>query len=190
MKHFVRFLVKKWIRDWEDIHDQDVRSLYGSLEGWVSIVVNFFLFLLKGVFGFISGSVSLIADAFHTLSDVSTSIVILVSFRISKRPSDASHPFGHGRMEAIAAVIVAVLLLATGIEIFKGALDRIIHPRSFNASWLVICIIASTVIIKELLAQFSRVLAQMIKSATLEADFWHHRTDAISSILVILAFIG
>ena len=190
MKHFVRFLVKKWIRDWEDIHDQDVRSLYGSLEGWVSIVVNLFLFFLKGVFGLISGSVSLIADAFHTLSDVSTSIVILVSFRISKRPSDASHPFGHGRMEAIAAVIVAVLLLATGIEIFKGALDRIIHPRSFNASWLVICIIASTVIIKELLAQFSKVLSKMIESATLEADFWHHRTDAISSILVILAFIG
>lgn len=190
MKHFVRFLVKKWVRDWEDIHDQDVRSLYGSLEGWVSIVVNLFLFFLKGVFGLISGSVSLIADAFHTLSDVSTSIVILVSFRISKRPSDASHPFGHGRMEAIAAVIVAVLLLATGIEIFKGALDRIIHPRSFNASWLVICIIASTVIIKELLAQFSKVLSKMIESTTLEADFWHHRTDAISSILVILAFIG
>jgi cation diffusion facilitator family transporter len=183
-------VVRKSIQDWENVHDQDVRCRYGSLEGWVSIVINFILFLLKIVFGTLTGSVSLIADAVHTLSDVTTSIVILISFKISRKPSDASHPFGHGRMEAIATVIVALLLMVAGVEIFKSALDRMIHPQSFTASWMVILIILMTVIIKELLARFSHELGLMIESDALVADFWHHRTDAISSILVIVAFIA
>jgi len=160
------------------------------LEGWVSIAVNLVLSLIKGFFGILTGSVALIADSFHTLSDVSTSVVIVVSFRMAKKPSDASHPFGHGRMEAVATLVVAVLLLVVGIEVFESALDRILHPKAFQASWLVMGIIVLTVVIKELLARFSREMGRMIESATLEADFWHHRTDAISSVLVIAAFIG
>lgn len=190
LRTFVGFIVKKTIREWENTDDPAVRNRYGGLEGWVSVSVNFLLFLLKGIVGFIAGSVSLIADAFHTLSDVLTSVIVIVSFRIAKKPSDASHPFGHGRMEAIASVMVAVLLLVAGVEIFKEALGQILHPKSFNASWWVIGIIAFTVVIKELLARFSRELGRIIGSLTLEADFWHHRTDAISSVLVILAFIG
>lgn len=190
MRTFVHFIARKWIRDWEDSHDPEVRNRYGSMEGWVSIVVNFVLFVVKGVFGVLTGSVSLIADSFHTLSDVLTSVVIVASFRMAKKPSDASHPFGHGRMEAIAAVVVAVLLMVVGVEIFKSSVDRILHPKDFDASWLVIGIILSTVIIKELLARFSRELGRMIRSTALEADFWHHRSDAISSVLVALAFFG
>ena len=190
MKRFVTYIVRKTIPGWENISDPDVRGRYGVMEGWVSIVVNFLLFVLKGVFGLLAGSVSLIADAFHTLSDISTSVVILVSFRISRRPSDASHPFGHGRMEAVASVVVAVLLLVAGIEILRESFAQILHPKPFDASWMVVGIIAGTVIIKELLARFSRELGRMIGSAALDADFWHHRTDAISSVLVIAAFIG
>jgi len=190
LRTFVGFIVKKTIREWENTEVPTVRNRYGALEGWVSVFVNFLLFLLKGIVGLIAGSVSLVADAFHTLSDVLTSIIVIVSFRIAKKPSDASHPFGHGRMEAIASVMVAVLLLVAGVEIFKEALGQILHPKSFNASWWVIGIIAFTVVMKELLAQFSKELGRIIGSLTLEADFWHHRTDAISSVLVILAFIG
>lgn len=190
MKRFVGYIVGKCIRDWEDIHNQDVRSRYGLLEGWISIFINFFLFLLKTVFGFLTGSVSLIADGFHTLSDVVTSIVIVASFRIARKPSDAVHPFGHGRMESVATLVVAVLLIVVGIEIFKNAFGRILHPRGFNASWLVIGMIFLTVVTKELLARFSRELGRIIDSAALEADFWHHRTDAVSSVLVIAAFVS
>ncbi|MFC1501882.1 cation diffusion facilitator family transporter [bacterium] len=190
MKRFVHFIIQKWIPNYNDIHDLKVRSQYGSMEGWTSIVVNTLLFLLKGFFSLLTGSLSLLADAFHTLSDVSTSIIVLISFKISKKPADVSHPFGHGRMEAIATLIVAVLLLVIGFEIFKESIDRVVHPKPFGASWLVIIIIGVTVIIKELLAQFSRELGIRIKSDTLKADFWHHRTDAISSLLVLGAFIG
>lgn len=190
MRKLVHLIVHKWIRDWEDKHDQEVRSRYGVLEGWISIGVNFLLFLVKGIFGSLTGSVSLIADAFHTLSDVSTSCVILVSFRMAKKPSDVTHPFGHGRMEAIATVVVAVLLLVVGVEIFRGALGRLLQPKDFEASWLIIGIIVLSILIKELLARFSRELGRLIDSPALEADFWHHRTDAISSVLVIVAFLS
>ncbi len=160
------------------------------LEGWVSIIVNSFLFLLKGIFGVLTGSVSLIADAFHTLSDISTSVVIIISFRVAKKPSDASHPFGHGRMEAVATVIVAVLLAVAGLEILKGSLERFFHPVDFKTSWGIIGLIVFTIVIKEWLARFSRDLGKAIESDTIEADYWHHRTDAISSFFVIVAFVG
>lgn len=160
------------------------------LEGWVSIIVNSVLFVLKGIIGILTGSVSLIADAFHTLSDVSTSVVIVISFRVAKKPSDATHPFGHGRMEAIATVVVAVLLVAVGLEILKGSLERLFHPVDFKASWWIIGLILLTIVVKEWLARFSRDLGKAIESDAIEADFWHHRTDAISSLLVIVAFVG
>lgn len=190
MKRFTENVVRRTIPDYEDVQNQIVRSRYGALEGWASTGVNFVLFIAKAVFGFMTGSVSLIADAFHTLSDISTSIVILVSFRLAKKPSDEMHPFGHGRMEAVASVLVAVLLLVAAVEVGKSGVEHLIHPRPFHASWLVVGVIATTVIIKELLARFSQELGRMIDSPALEADFWHHRTDAISSLLVIAAFIG
>ena len=190
MKRLTQSIVHRWIPRHDQINDPDVRNRYGALEGWVSIVVNLILFAAKGSLGLITGSVSLIADAFHSLSDVSTSVVVLTSFHIARKPSDASHPFGHGRMETIATVIIAVLLIVTGVELFKEGIQRIWHPRPFDAPWIVIVIIALTVAVKEALALFSRELGRIIDSASLEADFWHHRTDAISSVLVILAFIG
>jgi cation diffusion facilitator family transporter len=190
MNFFTRLIVRKSIPNWKRTQLQSVRSQYGILEGWTSIIINSFLFILKGLLGLLTGSVSLIGDAFHTLSDISTSIVIMVSFRVAKKPSDATHPFGHGRMEAIATVIVAVLLVVVGLEILKGALDRLFNPEDFKASWWVIGLILFTIIIKEWLARFSRDLGRAIQSNTIEADFWHHRTDAISSLLVIVAFIG
>ena len=190
MRAFTEYCVEKSIRDWEDTNNPEVRNRYAALEGWASIVVNLVLAVLKGFFGVISGSVALIADAFHTLSDVSTSVVVIVSFRMARKPSDVSHPFGHGRMEAVGTEVVAVLLMVIGVEVFRGAVGRIIRPEAFEASWLVMGIIVATVIIKELLARFSRELGRMIASDTLDADFWHHRTDAISSVLVLVAFAG
>jgi cation diffusion facilitator family transporter len=173
-----------------DIHDPEVRYRIGSLEGWTSITINMLLFLVKGFLGLITGSVALIADAFHTLSDISTSIIIILSFRWAKKPSDISHPFGHGRMEAIATLVVAVLLSVAGIEILKSGFEQLFSPKPFQASWLIILIVSVTIIVKELLARFSKELGILIESDTLKADFWHHRTDAISSLLVIAAFLG
>ena len=190
LKKLVSFIVRKNIPNWKDVHNQEVRSRYGSLSSWTSIVVNLILFLVKGILGIVTGSIALVADAFHSVSDVSTSIVILISFRLAKKPSDKSHPFGHGRAEAIATLVVAMLLMIVAVEIFKGSVTRLLKPHDFQATNLIIGIVLVTILIKELLAQFTKILGNMIDSSALHADAWHHRTDAISSILVLAAFIA
>jgi len=190
LDRLTKIILKNRIPDYTSVEKQNVRTGYGLLAGWSSIVINVVITAIKGIFGILTGSVALIADAFHSLSDVSTSLVLIVSFKIAQKPSDASHPFGHGRMEAIATLIISVLLMVAGIELFKSSILRITTPKPFHASWLAIVLIVITIIMKEWLARFTKSLARMTSSSAIEADFWHHRTDAISSLLVIAAFIG
>lgn len=165
------------------------RIFYGKLGAWASILLNLFLFIVKAILGFITGSLALIADAFHTLSDLATSFVVLISFHIIAKPSDEKHPFGHGRAEFISAIIMSTLLAITSFELLKQSIERIINPIDIQVSWLVILVVFVTVLFKEGLALYSMKLSQKIKSDTLKADAWHHRLDAISSLLVVIAFI-
>jgi len=190
MERFTKWLVKTQIKDWQQVNTQSVRTRYGVLGGWMSIWLNVLLSIVKALLGVFTGSISLIADAIHSLSDAGTSIVIVVSFKMAEKPPDDNHPFGHGRMEAVATLIISLILILVGFELGKNAFERILHPRHFEFSWLAVSIILVTIIMKEGLARLSRELAKMIDSSALEADFWHHRIDAISSALVIIAFIG
>lgn len=165
------------------------KARLGKLGGWASIGMNLFLFLLKGGLGIVSGSIALIADAFHSLSDMVTSLVVLISFHISEKPSDSEHPFGHERAEFISAVIMSTLLGVTAVELGRSSIARILHPEPFQASWWIIGVLAITVVLKEALALFSRYLSRKIQSVTLQADAWHHHMDAISTVLVILSFL-
>ena len=187
---FSNYLVKKFIKNDDNVKDPQVRSRYGMLEGWMSIFINFTLGTIKIIIALIYGSISLLADAIHTLSDMATSIIIILGFKISKKPSDKEHPFGHGRMEQIATLVVAVLLGVSAIELIQYSFKRILSPQPVNISWLPIIIIFLTIFFKEWLGQFSNFLAKKIGSLALEADAWHHRTDAISSLLVVIALIA
>ena len=106
MKKFTQWIAAKAIKDHQNVNDLKVRSHYGTLEGWTSIVINLLLFVVKIVLGISIKSVSLIADAVHTLADSGTSAVVIIGFKIARKPSDKEHPFGHGRMESIAALVV------------------------------------------------------------------------------------
>ncbi len=164
------------------------RDYYGKLAGWASILTNLFLFVIKAVLGFMSGSLALIADAFHTLSDIGTSIIVLISFFITAKPSDAEHPFGHQRAEYISAIIMATILAVTGLELLKSAIDRLLHPVPFSAPLWLIGVLIGTILVKEGLFFLSRHYARMINSSALEADAWHHHQDAISTMMVVAAF--
>jgi cation diffusion facilitator family transporter len=190
LKKLARILLNKLGETGGETRSAGYRSRVGSVQGWISILVNVLLFLIKGVLGVLTGSLALIADAVHTLSDILSSAVIVISFRIAKKPSDATHPFGHGRIEAVATLIVSILLVVAGIELFREAVERILRPRSFEAAWWLIGVIAVTILVKEMLARFADELSHRIHSAALHADSWHHRSDAVSSLLVILAFLG
>jgi cation diffusion facilitator family transporter len=165
------------------------RSYFGKLGAWASISLNFLLFIIKIVLGLFTGSVSLIADAFHSLSDMGTSLIVLISFHITSKPSDEKHPFGHGRAEFISAIIMSTLLAITAFELLQFGIKRILNPTPFIAPWWIIAIILLTVFLKEGLDWYSLRLSKKIRSDALLADAWHHRLDAISSLLVVVAFI-
>jgi cation diffusion facilitator family transporter len=190
MKRFTRWISAKLIRDYQRINDLKVRAQYGALEGWTSIVVNSVLFLVKLAMGLYIASVSLVADAVHTLSDSATSIVLLLGFQAAKRPSDKEHPFGHGRMEAVSALVISVLLFVAGFELLKGSIHRIIEPRVSTASLWIIALVIATMAVKELMARFSLELGNIIDSAALKADAFHHRSDAISTAFVVVALVA
>lgn len=190
MKKITHWLVRKFVRDYGNVNEMKVRSAYCSLEGWVSIIVNILLFFLKLVLGIWIKSVSLIADAVHTLSDCFTSVVVIIGLRMARKPSDKEHPFGHGRMESVTALVVAVLLFSAAIEVIEKSINRILNPTVSNATAGVILVVAGTIVVKELLARFSFILGDMVGSSALKADGLHHRSDALSTVMVVAALIA
>ena len=166
------------------------RSKIGKFQGWVSVVVNGLLFIIKLNIGLLIHSVSLIADAIHTLSDVISSGVVIWGFNESEKPADIEHPYGHGRVEYIATLIIAILLCVAGIEFIESSINRIRNPELVSAQWWMVGVLAGTIVIKEMTARYAEFLSVKIASGTLQADAWHHRSDAISSFLVIVAMIA
>ena len=166
------------------------RSSIGKLQGWLSIVINVLMFVIKILIGLVVGSVSLIADAIHSLSDVISSGVVIWGFHEAEKPADSEHPYGHGRVEYIATLIIAILLIVVGLEFVKSSIGRVLNPSPISPSWWMIIIILATVFLNELNARYAEFLSHKISSGTLHADAWHHRTDAMSSLLVIVAMIA
>ena len=170
-----------------DVSDPRVREAYGILEGWTSVAVNLLVFAVKIVPGLAIGSISLIADAFHSLGDVASSGVVIWGFKAAAKPSDAEHPFGHGRVESVATLVIAVLLLVAAVEFGQSAVARLLHPREVRASAPLLVVLLLTLVLKEWLSRFSLHLGRRIGSTALVADFWHHRSDVLATGVVILA---
>ena len=166
------------------------RTKIGVFQGWISVLVNSILFIFKLVIGVMVGAVSVIADAVHTLSDVVSSIVVIWGFKQAEKPADVEHPYGHGRAEYIATLIIAILLCVAGIEFIEASIDRIQKPEQVVAEWWMILILMVTIIMKEITARYAEFLSKKIASGTLHADAWHHRIDALSSLLVVGALIA
>lgn len=163
----------------------------GYIEGILSIIINTFLFGLKIYAGIQSKSISMIADAWHTISDTLTSLVVILGFWISSQPKDDEHPFGHGRAEVIAAIIIGTLLAVVGFNFLIDSIKNLKNRVSANFSTFSIIVFGISVILKEGLASFSIWAGKKIESKSLIADGWHHRSDALASlIIVIAAFVG
>lgn len=163
---------------------------YGYFEGFASVAVNLGLFVFKFVFGYILNSISLIAESFHSLSDVVTSAIVIFGFRISAKPADEEHPFGHGRVERILSIVIACLLIVVGAEFFRSGFIRFRNPVAIEADVFVIVMLSISIIFKEFLYRLSLSLGRRIGSAALKADAWHHRTDSIATALVVVGFVA
>lgn len=168
-----------------------LRKKYNQQEGWISIVVNVLLFVLKYWAGIASGSLALVADAWHTLSDSISSVFVLVSAKVSFKKPDKEHPFGHGRFELVTSIFIGVLLIFIGFNFIKEGYDKFIDKGEANYGWLAIVVTLLSILLKEGLAQYALWAYRKTGSDTLKADGWHHRSDALSSVVILIGiFVG
>jgi len=167
------------------------KTFIGYLEGTISIILNTLLFGLKYWVGIKTFSIAIIADAWHTLSDSLTSLVVIIGFKVSSTPADKKHPFGHGQAEIISSVIIGTMLAVVGFNFLIASIQRFINHQSASYGNLAVIVFIISVIVKEGLAQFSIRAGKKINSQSLIADGWHHRSDALVSLMVLVGiFMG
>ena len=152
----------------------------------IGLVTNLFLLGLKLVVGLFVGSAALVADAVHSFSDLLTDIVAIVGIRLSGRPADESHPYGHGRYETIAASLIGVALVVAGIAITWDAGLSLYRQEHNIPGYPVLIVAAVSIVSKEWLYRITRRVARRVRSAALHANAWHHRSDALSSVAVLV----
>jgi cation diffusion facilitator family transporter len=165
--------------------EKDERYQQVQFAAWVGIIGNIILALIKGVVGWLAGSRALVADAVHSASDVVGSVAVLIGVRAAKLPPDEDHPYGHGKAESIAAIIVAVLLFIVGFEIALSAIKSFNEPIAVPGIIAIYAVIFS-IVVKELMFRYKYRLGKKYRSEALITDAWHHRSDVFSSIAALL----
>lgn len=179
-------LVRRFIPDWENVGDPAVRERYGILSGGVGIFLNLLLSVGKMLAGLLTGSIAVTADAFNNLSDAGSSVVTLVGFKLAGQKADDGHPFGHGRIEYLAGLLVSLLILMVGVELGKSSIEKIIHPEEVAFSLLSVGILAASILVKLWMCLFNRKLGKRIGSAAMEAT----ATDSLSDVVATSAVLA
>ncbi len=158
-------------------------------EGWISIGINTLLSGLKFWAGIVSGSVAIVADAWHTLTDSVSSVIVLIGIKVSKKPPDKHHPFGHGRAELISTLFIAFFLGWVAIHFATDSIEKLNHhePADFGTFAIIVTIVS--VVLKEALARYAFWVGRKTGFKSMKADGWHHRTDAISSLVILVGIL-
>ncbi|MDY0254892.1 MAG: cation diffusion facilitator family transporter [Tenuifilaceae bacterium] len=161
----------------------------GYLEGVISVIVNSLLFVLKFWAGMVTGSIALTADAWHTLSDSLSSIIVIVAVKLSSKKPDTEHPFGHGRWEQIAALFIAFLLGIIAFDFLRDSFTQFKNHESTEFGTIAIVVTIISIVAKEALAQYAFYIGRKTENVSIKADGWHHRTDALSSVVVLIGIL-
>ncbi len=165
------------------------KIITGRFAGFFSIIGNTTLFILKLWAGIITGSVALVADAWHTLSDSVSSVILLVGLYVSSKPADKEHPYGHGRAEVIASLFIGLLLVLIAINFLYESISRIIAGETVKYGLVAFVATSISLVVKELMAQISFTASKRERSKALFADGWHHRSDAFTSLIILAGMI-
>lgn len=184
-----KILLKLFIKDYNDTANPRVRRKYVNLGSAVGVLCNIILFLIKLTIGLLAGSVSIMADAFNNLTDIGSSVVTLIGFRMSEKPADKEHPFGHGRFEYMSAMFVAIIILLVGFELFKSSINKIINPTELNIEIYTIVLLLISVIIKLWMFLFNKKLGKSINSTSLVATAQDSINDSIATSAVLISIV-
>ena len=172
-----------------DNNDFD-KNKYGERVCLHILILNIFLSVIKFMVGVLGNSVALIADAFHSLTDVFTTVCVIICLRISKQPPDKEHPYGHGKIESITAKIISLVLIGVGLLMLVASIRKILIGNLLIPAEITIWVAALSILVKEFSYRYTLIAANKIQSTVLAADAWHHRTDALSSVAALFGIIG
>ncbi|MEG0492174.1 MAG: cation diffusion facilitator family transporter [Clostridia bacterium] len=183
------WLVRKLIRNADQVEDIEVRAAYGTLASCTGVVVNLLLAAAKFIMGLISGSLAITADAANNLSDAAGSVVTLISVRVAKKPVDHEHPFGHGRMEYIGSLAVGALIVVMGVGLLRDGITAIVSPAQLTVSWLVVGILVASILAKLWLFFYYRKLGKLIHNSTLLAASKDSISDVMATSAVLISLL-
>lgn len=184
-----KLMLKLFVKDHENTKSTIVREKYGLLSSVVGIILNILLFAVKFFIGTITNSIAITADAINNLADSGSNIVTLVSFKMSNRKPDKEHPFGHGRFEYIAALIVGFLVVIMGLEIIKTSIDKIMNPSEVSFSMPAVIVLCISILVKIWLAIFNRKLSKKIDSPALLAVSTDSMSDTVSTAATVACLV-
>ncbi len=184
-----QFLVKLFVKDYENTGSARVRTDYGVMSSIVGILCNAMLFGTKLAIGLLINSISVMADAFNNLSDAGSSIISFIGVKLAEKPADKEHPFGHGRLEYISALVVAFLVLQVGFSLLKSSFEKVLHPEEMGFSWTMLVILTLSVLVKLWLSIFNHKLAAAINSNLMRATSTDSRNDVIVTTATIASIL-
>lgn len=186
-----KLLIRTFIKNYKNTEDMAVRAAYGKLAGALGVACNLLLFGLKFTAGFVSGSVAVLSDAFNNLSDMGSSLVSIIGSAAASRRADEDHPFGHGRSEYIASLIISFLIIIVGVELLKSSFESILQNRHPEFSWLAVGAMLFSVVTKLWLYIFNRYAGKQIQSSVLLAAAVDSVSDVFATAAVVVSlFIG
>lgn len=186
----INILTKLFVKNSDNVKDPDVRVSYGNMSGIIGIFLNLCLFMAKLIAGVISSSISVVADAFNNLSDAGSSVVTFLGFKLSNRPADKEHPFGHGRYEYVTGLGISVVILLVGFELMKSSLQKIFNPEvTTEITLFAVFILIASVLIKLWMFYFNKVLSKKINSSALRATSLDSLTDCIATSIVLIGLL-
>ena len=185
----IKFLIKRLIKNSDNVKDPAVRRMYGTLCSSVGIGLNICLFAGKYLAGVLSGSIAIMADAFNNLSDAGSSLITLIGFKFAGMKPDAEHPFGHGRIEYISGLAVSAAIILMGVELAKSSVSKIISPSPVDMSMMSIAILAVSVCVKLYMCSYNRFVGKQIDSAAMNATAIDSLSDAVATSVVLLAML-
>lgn len=184
-----KLLVRLFVKNYEDTENPHVREAYGKFAGIVGMLSNVILFAIKFLVGFFFRSISVMADAVNNLSDAGSSVITLIGFKLSGKPADEKHPYGHARMEYITGLAVSFVILLLGIQLVQSSVDKILHPEETAFSLLTIAVLVISILMKLWQGMFNRKIGTTIRSTTLEATAADSLNDVIATSAVLLSVI-
>ena len=187
---FSNFLVEKFIKNGENVQREDVRNNYGYLAGIVGIFINLLLFIVKISVGLLTSSIAVTADAFNNFSDMVSSVITIVGFKLASIPPDKEHPFGHGRLEYISALIVAFMVMLVGVQFIKSSIERILNPMPIKFQFVPFFLLTISIFAKFWLSRFNKFIGTKINSSALKAASVDALGDVFTSSCVVVSFLA